>query len=46
MAFAAIHAGLENVRTNMKSIKNQDVIKEIAQKMATIEQSLVELKKL
>jgi glutamate formiminotransferase/glutamate formiminotransferase/formiminotetrahydrofolate cyclodeaminase len=44
MAFAAIEGGLENVRTNVKQIKNQSLDGDIAERIHTIEQSLVELK--
>ncbi|MGH7208692.1 MAG: cyclodeaminase/cyclohydrolase family protein, partial [Nitrospiraceae bacterium] len=44
LALAAIEGALENVRTNMKSQKNQSLTKDLAIRTQAITQSLVELK--
>ncbi|MEK6526769.1 MAG: cyclodeaminase/cyclohydrolase family protein, partial [Nitrospirota bacterium] len=44
LALAAIEGGLENVRANLKSLKNQRFNDEIASRIQAIKQSLVELK--
>jgi glutamate formiminotransferase/glutamate formiminotransferase/formiminotetrahydrofolate cyclodeaminase len=46
MALAAIHGGLENVKTNLKSITDQEVIRNIGEQVVGIERSLVDLKRL
>ena len=46
MALAAIEGGLENVKTNLKSIRNQDVLRKSVDRIREIEQSLVELRRL
>lgn len=46
MAVAAIEGGLENARTNVKHIESQSLKKEIADRIASVEQCLVELKSL
>mgnify|MGYP001771012367 CR=1 FL=1 len=44
MALAAIQGGLENVRANLKYIRNQLFTEDILRRVNDIEQSLVELK--
>ncbi len=46
LALAAIEGGLENVITNLKQLKNQELINKITGKIQGIKRSLVELKKL
>lgn len=46
MALAAIEGALENVKTNLKSITNQDVLRKSVDRIRQIEQSLVELRRL
>jgi len=44
LALAAIEGALENVKTNLKSKKNQSLDKDLAIRIQAITQSLVELK--
>jgi formiminotetrahydrofolate cyclodeaminase len=44
LALAAIEGALENVKTNLKSQKNQPLNKDLAIRIQAITQSLVELK--
>ena len=44
LALAAIEGALENVKTNLKSQKNQSLTKDLAIRIQAITQSLVELK--
>ncbi|HJU04003.1 MAG TPA: cyclodeaminase/cyclohydrolase family protein, partial [Nitrospiraceae bacterium] len=45
MALAAIEGGLENVKTNLKSIKKPDLINKYRAQLAAIEESLVQLRR-
>lgn len=46
MAVAALAGGLENVRENIKSLENQQVIEDLLPRVQQLEQRLVELKAL
>ena len=46
MSLAAMEGGLENVRTNVKQIRDQSVEREMDDRIRIIEQSLVELRRL
>jgi glutamate formiminotransferase/glutamate formiminotransferase/formiminotetrahydrofolate cyclodeaminase len=46
MALAAIEGGLENVGINLKSVTNQDVLKDVLPRIERLKQSLVELRTL
>jgi glutamate formiminotransferase/formiminotetrahydrofolate cyclodeaminase len=46
MVLASVEGALENVRINLKSIKDQSVVENLSRQLVTIERSLVELKKL
>ncbi|MGH7229921.1 MAG: glutamate formimidoyltransferase [Nitrospiraceae bacterium] len=44
MALAGVEGGLENVRTNIKSLKNPMLIRQYAERLRAIEESLVQLR--
>lgn len=46
MGLAAIEAALENVKTNLETLKNDEYLREVSQRVEAIKQSVVELKTL